>query len=801
LATSTLDLAASPPVSAAPQVQGGDEEQFGGDGFPDLPEELQKVLKGLLRKALQREMYARRQEVMEARKQRFYDRGIQYIYWDYGAWGFAPLTTTGADGSPGDNGTYEEVYNIYHPFVRALIAAGTANPPGVHIEARSNKTADTIGSEAADLYREFVEQANDIKRVQTETWRLFCTDGTVVSEIVKADPDPKYGIDEDGEPLDAELIELNGVLERKVPITQNEMKDWPYCILSREFEIEKLQADWPNAVDKQGNSLIKDSGDAMGESSYERMARIGVLQGTRLITASGETWSNLVTRHRAYFRPSFFRAAAKEYWDELEEIFPKGCLLVVSGDAYCASYNVSMDERISVAHSTPGDGQNRSSLMHDMVGPQDTFNDCWNQQKEIFDYCIPDVYMDSKTIDALAREERKAEPGAEIPVVLEPGESIQEKVLFGANVEVPQTLINALNTLSGQLGQMITGMYSAAQGEGDEHQETAKGLTILKESAQGQLGVAWGAAQQLIASAIEQSIRLASSTRQSEQKIPVRATGSDVDATKEVEIANIQKGNWYANVDTSYPDTKGMKRAIFTQLVMMSDKSPAIGAMLQLPENQELFKEFVGIEGFEVPGAAADLQQRREIEELLKSGPSVPAPKEVEAQVKQQLMALAQRALAQSQSTGQPAPPPPPPEVIAELQQQATQQLTKPTVPIDPVWDFHQQHIQTIQDWLASQDRFDEEAKGNFPGIENVKLHGMAHKQALAAMTPPQAQGKPPSVSINFADLPPDGQIQAAKEAGIQLNPTLMAAERVAGHVAENAKPKPVPGGPPSAQT
>jgi hypothetical protein len=26
-------------------------------------------------------------------------------------------------------------------------------------------------------------------------------------------------------------------------------------------------------------------------------------------------------------------------------------------------------------------------------------------------------------------------------------------------------------------------------------------------------------------------------------------------------------------------------------------------------------------------------------------------------------------------------------------------------------------------------------------------------------------------VSINYSDLPPDGQIQAAKEAGIQLNP------------------------------
>ena len=211
------------------------------------------------------------------------------------------------------------------------------------------------------------------------------------------------------------------------------------------------------------------------------------------------------------------------------------------GSAYCASYNVSMDERLNVAHSTPGDGQNRSSLMHDMVGPQDTFNDLWNQQKEIFDYCIPDVYMDAATIDALAREERKAEPGAEIPVVLNPGDNINNKVMFGQNVEVPQTLIHALKTLlSGPLGQLITGMYAPAMGSGDEHQETAKGLTILKESALGQMGITWGAAQQLLAGAIEQAVRLGASTRESEQKISVLPAGQAVDASKVVEIGNIE---------------------------------------------------------------------------------------------------------------------------------------------------------------------------------------------------------------------------------------------------------------------
>ena len=57
-----------------------------------------------------------------------------------------------------------------------------------------------------------------------------------------------------------------------------------------------------------------------------------------------------------------------------------------------------------------------------------------------------------------------------------------------------------------------------------------------------------------------------------------------------------------------------------------------------------------------------------------------------------------------------------------------------------------------------------------------MKLHGMGHKQEIEAQQQP-AQSKPPSESINYADLPPDGQMSSAK-AGIQLNPTGLAMKK-----------------------
>ena len=223
------------------------------------------------------------------------------------------------------------------------------------------------------------------------------------------------------------------------------------------------------------------------------------------------------------------------------------------------------------------------------------------------------------------------------------------------------------------------------------------------------------------------------------------------------EMAELAAGDFYDEVDASFPDTRAMRRAVFNSLLQMAGNSPVLQQMLALPENQELFKEMVD-DDLEVPGSDARIQQLREIEELLKSSPIPPT--------QQQMMAAVQpMAQAAAQQIQQGAPPPPPPD-----EQALIKSLSQPTVPIDPDWDQHQFHVQVITDWLASQECQQEKERGNQAGIENVKLHGALHKKALAAAQQPP-QTKPPSESINYADLPIDGKIQMAAHGGITLNP------------------------------
>ena len=67
------------------------------------------------------------------------------------------------------------------------------------------------------------------------------------------------------------------------------------------------------------------------------------------------------------------------------------------------------------------------------------------------------------------------------------------------------------------------------------------------------------------------------------------------------------------------------------------------------------------------------------------------------------------------------------------------------------------------------QQRIDEAKVANMESLADVqKAGGMQGQQA-------EEQAKPPSESISFKDLPPEGKVQMAQQAGIQLSSEQMA--------------------------
>src|ERR1035438_10732387 len=84
---------------------------------------MQTVVQNLAKYVIGLDKWARRQEVMDARRQRFYWRNDQYIYWKSDAVGFIPATAgavTTVD-IEGEMPRYTDVYNIYTPYGESLI--------------------------------------------------------------------------------------------------------------------------------------------------------------------------------------------------------------------------------------------------------------------------------------------------------------------------------------------------------------------------------------------------------------------------------------------------------------------------------------------------------------------------------------------------------------------------------------------------------------------------------------------------------------------------------------------------------
>jgi hypothetical protein len=270
-------------------------EDFGAEDLLADDEPLQGAAVALANYYAGLDKYARRSEVIEARRQRFYRRGDQYIYFNFQSsiMNFVPYSGGDDNGAPGsDSPRNMDVYNIYWPYLRALISVGCQNPPGVDFEPDDpTKSTDIAAARAAEIFRHHIDRANQRKKIQADIMGKFGTDGRTVLFTRSVRDKQKYGADEDGEPKSVEVMSVFGVLEHKcTPMTEDDPTNWLAQFIEKEIDINQAKEMFPQYAEK-----ITTGSGMQGESTYERMARIGVLQGTRSLQNSGDAFSHLVT--------------------------------------------------------------------------------------------------------------------------------------------------------------------------------------------------------------------------------------------------------------------------------------------------------------------------------------------------------------------------------------------------------------------------------------------------------------------------------------------------------------------------
>ena len=547
--------------------------------------------------------------------------------------------------------------------------------------------------------------------------RLFYTDGRTLLYTRRT----KEGI---------EKITAHGVLESKVvPITSNCIDDLVFINISEELDIYQAKGEYPDYKDK-----IKENMATLGESAYERIARLGVLQGTRLLMQAGDAFAHMISRHTCFFPPCAFEKIPEGVRSKISQVCPDGLKVIFCGDQYCGAENVKPSDQVSIGFPGPGDGMSRPSMGKRVVPLQDVFNDELNLWHEAHDYCVPTLFMYSETGDTDAINEQISQPGNIIPFsALPPGASSAESAFYAAVLEgIPATLPQLIQFIQGPLAQFISGAFPALFGGDTGDNDTAKGISIQRDQAMGRMGLPWGSLQQLFASAYTNAVRSAVKHGSDEDNFSYSfkdKTGAVV--SQKISVQDLKSGNCIckANIDASFPESTNSKRQAYQTMMAASERNPIIAGVMADPNNLEFGHTVLGLVDLVVPGADSRNKQLVEITQLLSEPPVPPSMQEVQMaslQNPQLLHAMATWEQNKVGPDGQPTPPPIPEE------------LYHCSIPVDTEFDNHQMELQTLVDWLNSEDRRrEEEENNNKKGVLNVRLHGLEHKKAIPPPPPP----------------------------------------------------------------
>lgn len=719
-----------------------DTDSAYGPWNKDLPDQLKKALESCLREIASREIFDRRREVIKDRRNRFYERGNQHIYAQTGGGGaYYMQGQPGAVIGTGDNQiecpNFIDDYDIFSPFCHILESVHTQNPPGIDFRPKNpNLSEDLEAAQTAEGYREIFNRQNDVKGIQTDIIRMFELSGrTVVWTHSKKSPQ-KWGVNSQGQLKTIETAKVYGTLETKVPITAKNQEDCWYCVITDDPDIRMAKSEYPDFAEK-----IKPGVSGITENAYERIARLGVLQGRT--TQFGDILTHLVVRQNCFLRPQAWLGSDKydEPFSEPEEsdvvdgkvltvkeklsqLFPLGVHVVFIGDVYVGSRPQSMDDCLTIGFPYKGDGMSRMAIMDPMIPVQDRFNDNMNAAAEVFAYGWPSTWVNADPQDFEAILEQKSEPYAIRPHKARNGQPLTADFFREPNPELPSTFIEYITSLKGDLPQFMLSAPPAIFGAAMQDQETASGYAQARNQAMGTQSIVWGAIQCMMASMYYQAALLAAQNPDYEDAIVIPAGKG----TQTVQLSKLHKGQFgaYADEDSSFPETTLQKRQTMTGLVTMASQTEYGMQLFQSPDNWEAINELMGLPELTVPEANSRNKQVFEIQNLLSQAPIPPSPEEIQAAQ----VAHATAALV-AQASGQAAPPFDPTK------------LNKPSVMPDEL-DFHEWEFEKCKEWLSSDACRREMAAGNVMGVQNVKLHALAHQQMLIAqMPPPPPPGAP----------------------------------------------------------
>lgn len=800
--SATLEYPAETPV-APPNAYGINNRK--------LPRKLVDCIIKATKEAQAQDKYMRLQEILQDAECRIYDAGIQHLVQNRDSCWMQASPGGTYDTQDGGLDSYPDYIGDYNIFTAyGLIMQAKISEPDTGIDfqpIKPDSSEDRESATAAEGIRQQYDIDNNSKDVVKQTVYYLQMGGRAVKWTRTEDEVAQFGVNPNGSPRRKITTTVHGCLECKVPIFANNRSDCWYTIIYDDPDIRVAKADYPWIAKKLSTGQV-----CLRENSYERIARLGVVQSSneRQYVSIGDTVAHLITRGNVWHRLSAFEAMNEVFIDDegndevietededgnpvtrgktdkekMAEVFPSGVHACIVGNEYAESWDQCMDDCLRIDHAYIAKGQSRKPVMKEMVLVQDSFNQTVNYIRESNDFGVPATYINGDACDFNAITKQKASPGMFREMKNMPAGMTMEQCVYREDERgIPASFMEFMEFLQSSLPQFQLALPPSLWGQAMADQKTSSGYQLAASQAMGILGqlrtlIIWGMSEVYY----QACIAVKKDQKYSDElTVPVRGQKG---RTAVVRKDSLTRGNFrcFPDQDSGFPESTNTKRQTLERTVGLLAQTPLGSQVFASPSNAA---EMIRLQGLNlvIPENESWKKQSREIESLLRQPPIISDPEIVEmmdsgAGVQTILDAIKQAVAAAQANAAQQA------MVEDAAQQLAAQATGKPAAPptqpqqIDPstiarssvrVWDsdFHTYEANMCRDWLSGDECAAEQTIGrasaipedkgalrpNISGILNVALHRLEHLQK-AALEPPPITGPLPAVG-SAPKLPP----------------------------------------------
>jgi hypothetical protein len=656
------------------------------DDFSNLLETRVAELRSICDAMDQRDEWGRMIEIIRCTLRRYFDIGQQHPYWnaDAGQFQVGPSGATLGEEDENAEEFFEEEFNLYKAYKEIFIAVFSQTAAPSRSEPDKPTNGDSVkAAREAEKYLEIYQKYNPAKVAQTEVGQLMWTDGRILGVTNYETDEEKCGVDEDGNPLGAEISKYFGVLESKTPIIEP-FKKWPYCKVSEDIDITVAQEDHPKIADQ----IAQGAKGLIPNNEIARISRIAVAEGIAQVSA--DTLEHLVTIDTWWLRRAAFRYLPKDrqaFWiggkekkedgstGEIPGIFPKGCRLKFIGTVFTGAKVFkangqpvsAMDAQVKVMHTNPGTGNARGSKSDSMVPIQMEFNDAMGMYAQLIHKCIPPTYVNVEVSKMGAILEQISQWGQHVAFQPENGLPLSENIFAPPHADVPASFPAWIQNLQGPLSQQLANIQPAMFGGNMEDQKTAKAYQQARDMSLGVMAIVWVPYLEFASGIRWQAARL--SAQREETQISVQLEEKDGKTRiVSVDTSVLGRGGFLCSpvTDQNFPESHTDKANKWLGIYQAAETNPAgfSAQLLAEPDNRVGLKDAIGLK-LVMPGEQARDRQLAEWE-LMKpqKGGDGPIPDIEATQQKQQAKQQAAQQAIDAVAPGTPAPPvPPEPEV------------------------------------------------------------------------------------------------------------------------------------------